>query len=654
MDWARFERRTWQVRNSRRSAIVKLIFGLLAIQSCALGQAQTRPASNLPPLQAIRITSLEIRYRSEPPPGLPDLAVARERLVELGKLADVYVGKDESPQEVVKLKIGQIGQAGDTLFDLHAIQAICQTVTQVVNDSGIYAVYTEPDPGELSPDGAQDLRTGGKTSLTLFVWVGKVTRVRTIASGDRVPEAQRIDNELHLHIVDYSPIKQSSVASHGEDLIRKDQLDDYAIRLNRYPGRHVDAALTAGENDGEVWLDYLVSEAKPWFVLAQVSNTGTKDTSEWRERFAGILYQMFNRDDIFAIDYTTAGFQYSHNVNVTYEGNIIQSGKLRWKATGNYNQFTASDLAIQGLPNAATPVDGSSYGATAEVIPNLAQWHEVFLDGFGGVSLRNFETSPSSLINGGNATYYGVYGGLRLQRLTDTSSTDAEVRIAYETTSADEVNISSLGQTGADSSWTLVQAQVSHSFYLDPIFFRGKFRDEKSSANLVNELAFSGRLQSSLGAVLVPQATEIIGGFYTVRGYDESVASGDSGAYGTAEYRFHLAHFLNPAGPNSSPTFMYRLMSQPWLYGPEFRDRPDRLKYGHTDWDLIFRAFVDAGHVTSETVGRPDQTLVGTGVGAELQIKQNFSIRTDLGFALTDKEVTDGGSRLHVVATLSY
>jgi hemolysin activation/secretion protein len=78
------------------------------------------------------------------------------------------------------------------------------------------------------------------------------------------------------------------------------------------------------------------------------------------------------------------------------------------------------------------------------------------------------------------------------------------------------------------------------------------------------------------------------------------------------------------------------------------------LKYGHTDWDLIFRAFVDAGHVTSETVGRPDQTLVGTGVGAELQIKQNFSIRTDLGFALTDKEVTDGGSRLHVVATLSY
>ena len=60
------------------------------------------------------------------------------------------------------------------------------------------------------------------------------------------------------------------------DLLRKNELDDYIFRLNRHPGRRVDLALSTGAEVGGVTLDYLVAENKSTYVYGQISNTGTR------------------------------------------------------------------------------------------------------------------------------------------------------------------------------------------------------------------------------------------------------------------------------------------------------------------------------------------------------------------------------------------
>jgi hemolysin activation/secretion protein len=50
-----------------------------------------------------------------------------------------------------------------------------------------------------------------------------------------------------------------------------------------------------------------------------------------------------------------------------------------------------------------------------------------------------------------------------------------------------------------------------------------------------------------------------------------------------------------------------------------------------------------------------DETLIGTGIGAELVYKKNLSLRLDLGIPLNDVEDTDAGeARLHFVGTILY
>jgi hemolysin activation/secretion protein len=128
---------------------------------------------------------------------------------------------------------------------------------------------------------------------------------------------------------------------------------------------------------------------------------------------------------------------------------------------------------------------------------------------------------------------------------------------------------------------------------------------------------------------LVPQASLTIGGLYSVRGYDQSVAVGDSVIIGSLEYRFHV--------PRAFPVAREPLQI-PFI--GDFRAAPQQV-YGRPDWDLTLRTFLDVGRSirndTSNGQAGPNeinQTLVGAGVGAELLLKSNFRARIDWATAL--------------------
>jgi hemolysin activation/secretion protein len=95
----------------------------------------------------------------------------------------------------------------------------------------------------------------------------------------------------------------------------------------------------------------------------------------------------------------------------------------------------------------------------------------------------------------------------------------------------------------------------------------------------------------------------------------------------------------------------------PFLWDKSFRYAPQTV-YGRPDWDLILRAFVDAGQVViaSRQTFEHNATLVGAGLGVELQYKQNFNLRIDWGNALTDvkDEVRAGSQRVHISATVLF
>jgi hemolysin activation/secretion protein len=96
------------------------------------------------------------------------------------------------------------------------------------------------------------------------------------------------------------------------------------------------------------------------------------------------------------------------------------------------------------------------------------------------------------------------------------------------------------------------------------------------------------------------------------------------------------------------------------MLGKDFRWAPQQA-FGQADWDLIFKGFVDAARTTisNPRPGENDHTLVGAGVGTELAVKRNLSVRLDLGFALQDvkdepETVKAGDARLHFSLTVLY
>jgi hemolysin activation/secretion protein len=208
-------------------------------------------------------------------------------------------------------------------------------------------------------------------------------------------------------------------------------------------------------------------------------------------------------------------------------------------------------------------------------------------------------------------------------------------------------DLDALGRPGADKNYGIIKGDILHAFYLEPLFDP----NATNSGGLANEILLSTRGQYAFGSRLIPNEEMAVGGLYTVRGYPESITAGDSVIIGTAEYRFHLPKILG-ADPEPGSFF-----------GQQFRYRP-QYQYGPTDWDLILKAFIDAGAVMNtdkQAAFEVDSTLIGAGIGVELAVTRHFNARVDWGFALNGLEdaagnstVRSGHNELEFVLTLVW
>ena len=135
------------------------------------------------------------------------------------------------------------------------------------------------------------------------------------------------------------------------------------------------------------------------------------------------------------------------------------------------------------------------------MIVNFFQKRELFLDAIGGIRWRSINVTNDTAHTEGEGDFLEPYIGLRLERATEETTTSGEAQLLFgfgsniKSTNTDTgISTSTpegLGRISAEEDFVIFQAQLTHSFYLEPLLNgdRSKFH------NLAHEVVISGRMQ---------------------------------------------------------------------------------------------------------------------------------------------------------------
>lgn len=572
--------------------------------------------------------------------GVPSIEQLGQTEIVLGRQGTGLV-KWREGLEKATFRLSDVSGLGTDKFHLSALKAIAEQVTASLHENGVGGTYVGIDNACIQASNLEDRRSEGDKGMKMLVFVGKVSEVRTVAEGERFKMGDRVNNPANERVKEESPIQTAD----GKNLIYTKELDSYLNKLNRSSWRKVDASLAAGERDGEVTLDYRIAESKPWSAYVQLSNTGTKSTNLWRERVGFIHNDLTNVGDTLSVDFITGNFDESNAVMASYERPIWGMG-LRGRVYGAWSQYDASEVGVS-MQN----FTGEEWTLGAEMIGWVATERDWSADVMAGLRFKDTTTTNDSTEIEGEGEFVVPYIGMRLDQQGETSSFNTTIKLeaghvsdfSTRTGSVDQNNGNGLGRLNLDDNWVALIGEASKSFYLEPLF------DPKGFSTLAHEVLATGRAQWTLDSRLAPQEQMVAGGIYSVRGYPESLVAGDSVIMGSLEYRFHLPRAL---GVGEATKIM----------GSPFHVRPSR-PFARPDWDLVFKAFIDAAHVVqnSRETYENNYDLLSAGVGVEWMIKQNVSLRVDYGMALKGVDLGEGGggvdrgdSRLHVVLTFIY
>ncbi len=415
-----------------------------------------------------------------------------------------------------------------------------------------------------------------RSVMRIVVTVGRVTRLRTIAAGERIDADHRINNPLHARIRDRSPLQPADPEKNVPgSLLQSDVMDDYAFYLSRHPGRRADVSLAAGLQPAGTTVDYIITENKPWSVYAQIANTGTEQTDPLRQRFGFFDNQLTNNDDILSIEYLTSNFDETNAVRASYDAPFFDAQRIRWNAYFSWSDFTASDI---GFFN--DTFTGTTYDYGGELTANVFQKRNLFVDLFAARRMLDVEvdnTIPGS--DRGREQFFLPHVGAQLEKQSEWYRNFDRVQLEWYTpgvTSLNQTELGQLGRTSPDDQWAVLSWDMTHSVYLEPALNWKGWSDPTTpeSSTLGHELVARFRGQYAFGNRLIPQLEQVAGGLYTVRGYPESATAGDTVLIGNLEYRLHIPH-LFPVQEKAGK-----------LFGDDFRWAPQYV-YGMPDWDLV-------------------------------------------------------------------
>ena len=606
------------------------------------------------------VGKVHLSYATEHPLQ-PPISLLVDSNYALGKASDGYVGARRGGNNIW-FHLSDLGGAGAVPLYATGLQDLCEQIVSALGERGMMGVYVAPAPSDIDAETGGDVRSEGNTDLHLVVHTGRVQAVRTFkAPAVAAAEPVQVTNDRESIAAD-SPLQPVGAG----DPLDKNKLDAYLAGLNRLPGRLVDVVVTPTLTPGVVNLDYLVQEDRPWTISSDFSNTGTDATGKDRQHFAYANYQLSGADDVLLVDYLTSGFSTTNATNGSYEARMPYLQGLRWRLGGNWSEYHSDQFGVTHVvnvddPNATSKTEveklefsGESWEVNGTLVQNLLSEPGFFVDAFGGarfmrvgvVNLTDFTA---------HMPFFVPTLGVSMDRTWPTAHLNGNVAFQQSvpeiagSTAEDLQKFSDIGRADIDSSWHIVSVNFAGSVFLQPWFHGTRFFSARPlrPREMTQELVYRIGGQTSLGTRLVPQVEAVLGGASTVRGYPQSISSGDSAFNGSVEYRYHVPLGFKTLDP----------VQIPW-FGTTFRLGPDsalRLP----DWDLVFAVFSDFGRVynQSKVLGEHNDSLASLGLGTELVLRRNVSIRVDYGVALLEvpsADVSVGDGEVHFYALVRY
>jgi hemolysin activation/secretion protein len=628
-----------------RSAIIVGGFTLLVLFNSAL--AQEYPVSGF-----------SFQY-GNPRPGLPELEPISTLEVQLDRRDGVWVEAAADTGQPVQL--GAIPPG--SVFDGSGLNAVMNRVVRHFNDQGVMAVYVAPAEGQINPRNARDLRRDTQL-LELTVWVGRVAEARTVARGYRFLKADTLNRPQHNRIIEKAPVVAADAQAEQAGLLVEQPINEYLMRLNRHPGRRVDLAISSGDQAGDLVVDFLVNEQKPWLFYAQVSNTGPESTGEWRARTGFVHYQITNADDILTLDFIS-DLKDTMAATASYSRPFIYPDYLGMRLRASWTDYTAAELA-GGLVDYM----GTTYAGGIEFYYRPFFWRNFSFEFNAGVKYQNISVASETVeeretITDASGDLILPYVGASIMRRERTYGVSASLQFETNVSSVDDTALNQLGRVNVDEGFMILSGGVQASVFLEPLFLRSRWGDPDAwqRSRLAHEVRFMLGGQYGFDKRMFAQTEYIIGGLDRVRGYPESIGAADSGFQASLEYAFHVPRALKPisvirreameSGDVAPP------IREPFL--GRYNLRPPDV-FALPDWDLVLKAFLDVGatYVNDADFNESDFELMSAGIGIEVQLSSMFSIQVDWGTVLQALErggevlVDSGDNRLHVRAQISW
>lgn len=592
------------------------------------------------------VTAFTLDFLVEPP-NAPSIENLQDTPIELSKMpladgtGEVWVPAERTENKQ-SFDLDALPEEGPFRFSAGALASINRQIVSALSREGLGSIIVAPDEADIGFTTGQDLREAGDTTLHLTIFLPTIREIQSFATGERIPEEEATNHPAHQRVLANSPVQ-------GGELFWPNLVDEYVARLNRHPGRRVVAQLSPSVDPQQLYLDYQITESKPWVAYASVLNTGSDATGDWQARVGLVHLQPSNRDDILSLDYVLNTNGNVHAVNAGYEFPIL-TDRLRLILDAGYAEFTAdSDDAFPFIQD----FEGQQLRAGLNFKFNVFQYQEYFVDLLGGVTWEDLETeietrnaqAPDieSTITKGEDDFLTARVGLGFERKSQKLKAEAQVWADFETFDHDapeqgeETDFGNLGRNNPDEDPIVLRWNSRLTFYLDALL-----ADPKNPAPIhAHEFVVRYKGQSAFGKYrLIPYHQQVAGGVETLRGYEQGATAGDSVHLASLEYRFHVPRIFEPRPQAADIPLVGEFAYAPRGLG----ERPD--------WDWVLKAFYDVASVrqTDRESTEFNDFLHGAGVGTEIFIKRNLQLRFDWGMALEDGHCESNDSNCDIDA----
>ena len=413
----------------------------------------------------------------------------------------------------------------------------------------------------------------------------------------------------------FNPDKfKDEVSLREGDTVDGDQLQEDVRWLNTNPFRSTDLAFQPGEAPGTTDVILEVNDRMPLRFFFTYDNYGIDLTGKNRLSTGFNFGNLFNLDQQLNFQYTTTTQEIFNSLNA-YSGSWIVPFPWRNYLT-IYGAYAGSQAEI--APN--NTLKGSSWQVSARYNAPLPMIFEYTHEVYGGF---DFKQSSNSLlifntpIQGGGG--FGLYNVFQLTAGYSGNIPDPLGSTSFEV--AGFYSPGGLGTLNDQDTYSQIRTNA------DPDYGYGKLNFKRGfllPLNFSLTGAFNGQITTSN---LMPTEQYGLGGYNTVRGYDERVANGDNAWVVNVEFR-------------TPPGSIAKIFDN-----QEIDDRIQFLGF----WDYGFVGFNNAQPGQSSTY------LMGVGPGLRYNIDRFVSVQFDWGFQLMQTPPgSKVGNRAELSATISY